>query len=138
MTLESRTWHFGLAVGMNAAQAHACIASDRSRPMLGQDPVRLVLDTFRRTGSAGAVVRYFQQQQVSWPRRVVNGREYAAHPEPRAAVDTRSGGLRHPASKWTPERHGLVAGGAVAAVVGVAKGCGSSSSTTQGACASGM
>ena len=38
-----------------------------------QGAVRLVFDTFRRTGSAGAVVRYFQQQQVGWPRRVVKG-----------------------------------------------------------------
>ena len=38
-----------------------------------QGAVRLVFDTFRRTGSAGAVVRYFQQQQVAWPRRVVKG-----------------------------------------------------------------
>ena len=38
-----------------------------------QGAVRLVFDTFLRTGSAGAVVRYFQQQQVAWPRRVVKG-----------------------------------------------------------------
>ena len=38
-----------------------------------QSAVRLVFDTFGRTGSAGAVVRYFQQQQVAWPRRVVKG-----------------------------------------------------------------
>ena len=38
-----------------------------------QGAVRLVFDTFHRTGSAGAVVRYFQQQQVAWPRRVVKG-----------------------------------------------------------------
>ena len=38
-----------------------------------QGAVRLVFDTFRRTGSAGAVVRYFQQQQIAWPRRVVKG-----------------------------------------------------------------
>ena len=38
-----------------------------------QGAVRLLFDTFRRTGSAGAVVRYFQEQQVAWPRRVVKG-----------------------------------------------------------------
>ena len=38
-----------------------------------QGAVRLVFDTFHRSGSAGAVVRYFQQQQVAWPRRVVKG-----------------------------------------------------------------
>ena len=38
-----------------------------------QGAVRLVFDTFRRAGSAGAVVRYFQEQQVAWPRRVVKG-----------------------------------------------------------------
>ena len=38
-----------------------------------QNAVRLVFDTFGRTGSAGAVVRYFQQQQVAWPQRVVKG-----------------------------------------------------------------
>ena len=35
-----------------------------------QGAVRLVFDTFDRTGSAGAVVRYFQKQQIAWPRRV--------------------------------------------------------------------
>ena len=38
-----------------------------------QGAVRLVFDTFHRAGSAGAVVRYFQEQQVAWPRRVVKG-----------------------------------------------------------------
>ena len=38
-----------------------------------QGAVRLVFDTFDRTGSAGAVVRYFQQQQIAWPRRVAKG-----------------------------------------------------------------
>ena len=38
-----------------------------------QGAVRLVFDTFGRTGSAGAVVRCFQEQQVAWPRRVVKG-----------------------------------------------------------------
>ena len=38
-----------------------------------QGAVRLVFDTFDRTGSAGAVVRYFQQQQIAWPRRVHKG-----------------------------------------------------------------
>ena len=38
-----------------------------------QGAVRLVFDTFRRTGSAGTVVRYFREQQLVWPRRVVKG-----------------------------------------------------------------
>ena len=38
-----------------------------------QGAVRLVFDTFDRTGSAGAVVRYFQQQQIAWPQRVHKG-----------------------------------------------------------------
>ena len=38
-----------------------------------QGAVRLVFDTFDRTGSAGAVVRYFQKQQIAWPRRVHKG-----------------------------------------------------------------
>ena len=38
-----------------------------------QGAVRLVFDTFHRTGSAGAVVRYFQQQQIAWPRRGPQG-----------------------------------------------------------------
>ena len=38
-----------------------------------QSAVRLVFGTFGRTGSAGAVVRYFQQQQVAWPQRVIKG-----------------------------------------------------------------
>ena len=38
-----------------------------------QGAVRLVFETFRRTGSAGAVVRYFREQEVAWPRRVVKG-----------------------------------------------------------------
>ena len=38
-----------------------------------QGAVRLVFDTFDRTGSAGAVVRYFQEQQIAWPRRVAKG-----------------------------------------------------------------
>ena len=38
-----------------------------------QGAVRLVFDTFRRSGSAGAVVRYFREQQLVWPRRVVKG-----------------------------------------------------------------
>ena len=38
-----------------------------------QGAVRLVFDTFARTGSAGAVVRYFQKQQIAWPRRVHKG-----------------------------------------------------------------
>ena len=45
-----------------------------------QGAVRLVFDTFDRTGSAGAVVRYFQQQQIAWPRRV------AKRPRPGALV----------------------------------------------------
>lgn len=38
-----------------------------------QGAVRLVFETFRRSGSAGAVVRYFREEQVAWPRRVVKG-----------------------------------------------------------------
>ena len=38
-----------------------------------QSAVRLVFGTFGRTGSAGPVVRYFQQQQVAWPQRVIKG-----------------------------------------------------------------
>ena len=38
-----------------------------------QGAVRLVFDTFDRTGSAGAMVRYFQEQQIAWPRRVHKG-----------------------------------------------------------------
>ena len=38
-----------------------------------QGAVRLVFDTFGRTGSAGAVVRYFQEQQIAWPQRVHKG-----------------------------------------------------------------
>ena len=38
-----------------------------------QSAVRLLFATFGRTGSAGAVVRYFQQQQVAWPQRVIKG-----------------------------------------------------------------
>ena len=38
-----------------------------------QSIVRLVFDTFRRTGSAGAVVRYFREQAIAWPQRVATG-----------------------------------------------------------------
>jgi DNA invertase Pin-like site-specific DNA recombinase len=38
-----------------------------------QHAVRLVFDTFRRTGSAGAVVRHFRDEGLTWPRRLVSG-----------------------------------------------------------------
>ena len=38
-----------------------------------QGAVRLVFETFRRNGSAGAVVRYFREQKVAWPQRVSVG-----------------------------------------------------------------
>jgi DNA invertase Pin-like site-specific DNA recombinase len=38
-----------------------------------QSIVRLVFDTFQRSGSAGAVVRYFREQALAWPQRVATG-----------------------------------------------------------------
>ena len=38
-----------------------------------QGAVRLVFETFQRTGSAGAVVRYFREQGIPWPQRVSTG-----------------------------------------------------------------
>ena len=38
-----------------------------------QGAVRIVFGTFQRTGSAGAVVRYFREQEVAWPQRVSVG-----------------------------------------------------------------
>ena len=38
-----------------------------------QGAVRIVFETFQRTGSAGAVVRYFREQEVAWPQRVSVG-----------------------------------------------------------------
>ena len=38
-----------------------------------QSVVRLLFETFRRTGSAGTVVRDFREQGVAWPQRVVTG-----------------------------------------------------------------
>ena len=38
-----------------------------------QGVVRLVFDTFQRTGSAGAVVRHFREQALAWPQRVATG-----------------------------------------------------------------
>ncbi len=38
-----------------------------------QAAVRLLFDTFRRTGSAGQVVRHFAQAGLRWPRRVRTG-----------------------------------------------------------------
>ena len=35
-----------------------------------QSIVRLLFDTFQRSGSAGAVVRYFREQALAWPQRV--------------------------------------------------------------------
>ncbi|MCY4121731.1 MAG: recombinase family protein [Acidobacteria bacterium] len=38
-----------------------------------QGAVRLVFETFARAGSAYAVVRYFREQALAWPRRVLQG-----------------------------------------------------------------
>ena len=38
-----------------------------------QRVVRLLFDTFRQTGSAGAVVRQFREQGIAWPRRITVG-----------------------------------------------------------------
>ena len=38
-----------------------------------QGAVRLVFETFQRTGSAGMVVRYFHEQEIAWPQRVSVG-----------------------------------------------------------------
>lgn len=38
-----------------------------------QDTVRLLFETFRRTGSALAVVRHFSNQGILWPRRITTG-----------------------------------------------------------------
>jgi DNA invertase Pin-like site-specific DNA recombinase len=38
-----------------------------------QHAVRLLFDTFRRTGSAGAVVRHFRNEGLTWPRHLVRG-----------------------------------------------------------------
>jgi excisionase family DNA binding protein len=38
-----------------------------------QDTVRLLFETFRRTGSALAVVRHFSAQGILWPRRITTG-----------------------------------------------------------------
>ena len=38
-----------------------------------QGVVRLVFQTFQRTGSAGAVVRYFREHEIVWPQRVSVG-----------------------------------------------------------------
>jgi DNA invertase Pin-like site-specific DNA recombinase len=38
-----------------------------------QDTVRLLFETFRRTGSALAVVRHFSTQGILWPRRITTG-----------------------------------------------------------------
>jgi DNA invertase Pin-like site-specific DNA recombinase len=38
-----------------------------------QHAVRLVFETFRRTGSAQQVVRHFVAQRILWPRRVASG-----------------------------------------------------------------
>jgi DNA invertase Pin-like site-specific DNA recombinase len=38
-----------------------------------QGAVRLLFETFRRTASAGQVVRYFAAEQIRWPRRLVTG-----------------------------------------------------------------
>jgi DNA invertase Pin-like site-specific DNA recombinase len=38
-----------------------------------QDTVRLLFETFRRTGSAERVVRHFSTQRILWPRHLVTG-----------------------------------------------------------------
>jgi DNA invertase Pin-like site-specific DNA recombinase len=38
-----------------------------------QGAVRLLFDTFRRTGSACAVVAHFSKHQIPWPCRITNG-----------------------------------------------------------------
>ena len=38
-----------------------------------QNTVRLLFDTFRRTGAAGQVVRHFRREGVLWPRRLPAG-----------------------------------------------------------------
>lgn len=38
-----------------------------------QDTVRLLFETFRRTGSAEGVVRHFRIQGILWPRYLVSG-----------------------------------------------------------------
>ncbi len=38
-----------------------------------QEVVRLLFETFRRTGSALKVVRYFAAKPIGWPRRVTSG-----------------------------------------------------------------
>jgi len=38
-----------------------------------QDTVRLLFETFRRTGSAERVVRHFSAQRILWPRHLVTG-----------------------------------------------------------------
>ncbi|MDA2927552.1 recombinase family protein [Acidobacteria bacterium AH-259-G07] len=38
-----------------------------------QDAVRLLFETFRRTGSAEQVVRHFARQGIRWPRRLASG-----------------------------------------------------------------
>ena len=40
-----------------------------------QEAVRLLFETFRRTGSALKVVRYFGAKGIGWPRRIVSGFE---------------------------------------------------------------
>jgi DNA invertase Pin-like site-specific DNA recombinase len=54
------------------------IADPRGQLILDPDPqiqgaVRLLFDTFRRTGSAYAVVAHFAQQQIPWPSRITKG-----------------------------------------------------------------
>jgi DNA invertase Pin-like site-specific DNA recombinase len=38
-----------------------------------QDTVRLLFETFRRTGSAQKVVRHFAHEKILWPRRLYTG-----------------------------------------------------------------
>ena len=55
-----------------------CVVDPRGTLMLDPDEhvhgaIRLLFETFRQTGSSGAVVRDFREQGVAWPQRVVTG-----------------------------------------------------------------
>ncbi len=65
-----------------------------------QGAVRLVFETFQRTGSAGMVVRYFREQEIAWPQRVSVGPRagtfvtgalgHRGHPTPHYSCQRRS------------------------------------------------
>ena len=46
-----------------------------------QESVRQLFDTFRRTGSAGATVKYFRQQSLLFPRPAIPGVTHQRRPE---------------------------------------------------------